>query len=233
MEVNLEIQERIISTCSIIVSAMQQYDDSRDPLLADQICMQVEMLIQLLERSNVPEVQLALCRRALSVFQEICERESREAYTNVALCQQVYISGGRGRPKFVIPEELLEQLLDMHFTCQTIATLLGVSLRTVRRRMEEYGLSVRSCYSAISDEDLDQLVMQLKCNYPSSGYRVIDGILRSQGYRIQQQRIRSCMQRIDPNGAIIRWFDTIHRRKYHVQGPLSLWHVDGNHKLIR
>ena len=153
MEVNLEIQERIISTCSIIVSAMQQYDDSRDPLLADQICMQVEMLIQLLERSNVPEVQLALCRRALSsalsVFQEICERESREAYTNVALCQQVYISGGRGRPKFVIPEELLEQLLDMHFTCQTIAKLLGVSLRTVRRRMEEYGLSVRSCYSAV------------------------------------------------------------------------------------
>lgn len=126
--------------------------------------MQVEMLIQLLECSNVPKVQLALFRRALSVFQEICERESREAYTNVALYQQVYISGGRGRPKFVIPEELLEQLLDKHFTCQTIATLLGVSLRTVRRRMEEYGLSVRSCYSAISDEDLDQLVMQLKCN---------------------------------------------------------------------
>ena len=229
----MEMQERVISTCSIVVSAMQRYDDSRDPLLADQICLQVEMLIQLLERLNVPEVQLALFRRALSLFQDICEGESQEAFTNVALCQQVYTAGGRGRPKFVIPEELLEQLLDMHFTCQTIATLLGVSLRTVRRRMEEYGLSVRSCYSIISDEDLDELVMQLKCNYPSSGYRVIDGILRSQGYRIQQQRIRSCMQRIDPNGAIIRWFDTIHRRKYHVQGPLSLWHVDGNHKLIR
>ena len=26
---------------------------------------------------------------------------------------------------------------------------------------------------------------------------------------------------------------TFPRRKYHVPGPLALWHVDGNHKLIR
>ena len=56
------------------------------------------------------------------------------------------------------------------------------------------------CEVTISDADLDQLVIHY---YPSSGYRTIDGILRGQGYRIQQQRIRSCMQRIDPNGALV------------------------------
>ena len=47
--------------------------------------------------------------------------------------------------------------------------------------------------------------------------------------------MQRCMQQrcIDPNGAIVRWFDTIHCRKYRIQGPLSLWHIDGNHKLIR
>ena len=232
-DLQVELQERMISTYTIILSTMQQYDDSRDPMLGDQICMQVEILIQILERLNMPEMRLTLFRCALSLLQDMCEKENQQVGTNtVALCQQVR-GGFAGRPKIVVPEELLEQLLDMHFNCNIIAKLLGVSLRTVRRRMEEYGLSVQSRYSTISDENLDQLVMHLKHYYPSSGYRVIHGILKSQGYRIQQQRVRSCMQRVDPSGAMIRWFDTIHRRKYHVQGPLSLWHIDGNHKLIR
>ena len=37
----------------------------------------------------------------------------------------------------------------------------------------------------------------------------------------------------DLHGTIVRLADLIRRRKYHVPGPQSLWHIDGNHKLIR
>ena len=234
--ITVELQEKMSSTCTIILPTIQQYNDSRDPILGEQICMHLEILIQTLERLNVTDNLVDLFRRGLSLLQDICERDSQQVVNPVALCQVMDYNAGCaviGRPRYVIQEELLEQLLDMNFNCNVIAKLLGVSLRTVRRRMEEYGLSIRSRYSTISDENLDQLVIHLKHYYPSSDYRIIHGILKSQGYRIQQQRVRNCMQRTDPSGAIIRWFDAIHRRKYYVQGPLSLWHLDGNHKLIR
>ena len=94
--------------------------------------------------------------------------------------------------------------------------------------MTEYGLKVSSHYSVITDAELDRLVMQLKHGYPSCGYRIM---LRVRGIRIQQMRVHKSMQRVDPCGAVLGWFDTI-RRTYHVLGPLSLWHLDGNHKLI-
>lgn len=226
-----ELQERLRNIRFSILSTLQQYEDSKDPMFMDMICMHVEILIRMLECLNASEWLLDLFRHALFLLQDICENGGNYSAGISVPCERE--DGRLGRPKLVISQEQLETLLEMRFDCPTIAELFGVSLSTIRRRMTDYGLTVRSCYSTLSDQELDHLVLQLKYDYPSSGYRVIDGILRSQGFRIQQNRIRSCMQRIDPNGAIVRWFDTIHRRKYKVQGPLSLWHIDGNHKLIR
>lgn len=41
------------------------------------------------------------------------------------------------------------------------------------------------------------------------------------------------MQRVDPQGVAVRWLRLTPRRQYNVSGPLALWHIDGNHKLIR
>ena len=41
------------------------------------------------------------------------------------------------------------------------------------------------------------------------------------------------MHLIDPYSVAMRWMDTLVRREYHVTSPNALWHVDGNHKLIR
>jgi len=43
------------------------------------------------------------------------------------------------------------------------------------------------------------------------------------------------MRRVDPEGIVIRALQlkVTHRIFYHVRGPLALWHMDGNHKLIR
>lgn len=41
------------------------------------------------------------------------------------------------------------------------------------------------------------------------------------------------LQQIDPVSTAQRWNPTIYRRKYYVPHPNALWHIDGNHKLIR
>ena len=72
------------------------------------------------------------------------------------------LRGNMGRPRFDIEQDQLEYLLDLCFTCPDIARLLGVSLRTVRRRMEEFGICVRDRYSSISDAELDEELVSIK-----------------------------------------------------------------------
>ena len=149
-----------------------------------------------------------------------------------SLCSQAP-SDARGRPRLDIQEEQLVHLLSLNFTCSAIATMLSVSLRTVRRRMTEYGLCVRDFYSTISNSDLDLAVSALKQQYPNSGYRMMAGLLLQLGIRVKQTQLRECMHRVDPNGVVLRWKECVRRRQYSVPHPLALWHIDGNHKLIR
>ena len=58
------------------------------------------------------------------------------------------------------------------------------------------------------------------------------GFLRSKGHRVQRERIRASLLGTDPIGLFERWSQAVRRRKYNVRS-LSLWHIDGNHKLIR
>lgn len=46
-------------------------------------------------------------------------------------------------------------------------------------------------------------------------------------------RLRGSIKRADPVGQRLRSINPIRRRVYNVRSPLSLWHMDGNHKLIR
>ena len=46
-------------------------------------------------------------------------------------------------------------------------------------------------------------------------------------------RVRESMQRVDPQGVAVSWLRLTPRRQYSVSGPLALWHIDVNHKLIR
>ena len=50
--------------------------------------------------------------------------------------------------------------------------------------MTEYGLSIGSLYSDVTDQELDQVVSETKVLFPNSGYRMMQGHLLNQGYRI-------------------------------------------------
>lgn len=67
------------------------------------------------------------------------------------------VAEGTGRPRYDIDRETLAELCELHFSKHYIAKLLGVSCRTVSRRMREFGFSTKT-YSNISDQDLNSLV---------------------------------------------------------------------------
>ena len=139
----------------------------------------------------------------------------------------------RGRPRLHIPRGQLLFFLERAFSATQIAMLLQVSLSTVRRRLSDFGLSVRSSYSTLSDAELDRIVTVASHEHPHWGYRLMQGHLLSLGHRVQQTRIRESLMQVDPEGIVSRWITSIRRRTYSVAAPNSLWHVDGNHKLIR
>ena len=139
----------------------------------------------------------------------------------------------RGRPSLNIPEHVLLDLIEREFTQADIAQLLGCSAKTVHRRIVQFGLSCMTRYSTMSDGELDLMVKEFVSSFPNAGQKTLCGHLSTLGHRIQRFRIRESLYRIDPSGVEQRRRRLLHRRKYEVAGPNSLWHVDGNHKLVR
>lgn len=111
--------------------------------------------------------------------------------------------------------------------------MLGVSVSTIQRRLNDYNISIKESYTELTNEELDRVILQIQRDHPNTGYRRMEGFLSTRGIRVQRMRLRLAMQRTDPDGVVLRWLNTIHRQTYQVTSPLALWHIDGNHKLIR
>ena len=117
--------------------------------------------------------------------QEILARLDEDVYYNSSPLQR-HFSGFKERPSFHIPEEQLELFIDFNFTVQQIAKMLGVSTKTIHRRLKGFGLSMRQMYANLTDIELDNLVSTIIRDFPNSGYKAMCGHLLAQGYRIQE-----------------------------------------------
>ncbi|XP_010764858.1 uncharacterized protein, partial [Notothenia coriiceps] len=142
--------------------------------------------------------------------------------------------GERGRPKLVVSKDHLQNLIEMDLSVPCISKLLGISCKTVRRRMQQWGLSIRESYSKMTDDELDSLVSAIKEDSPNLGHRMVKGRLKALDHRVQWTRVWESMHRVDSLGILERMtsLGCVVRRTYSVPAPLSLLHVDTNHKLI-
>jgi len=143
--------------------------------------------------------------------------------------------GQRGRPRYEIHRQQLEYLVANAFSVREVAAMIGVSDRTVKRRLSEYGIKILDTYSHLSDAELDGAIQQIMTTFSNIGYQSVTGHFQSRGERLQDQRVRQSMRRVDPAGVLFRRLSitVTKRRQYSVRAPLSLWHIDGYHKLIR
>lgn len=143
--------------------------------------------------------------------------------------------GPAGQPRMALSSDYLNHLLELNVCVPFIARLLGVSKRTVHRRMAEFNLSVKALYSAVTDEELDQCVSELISRQPNSGYLMMKALLKVRGYSVQYERVRASMHRFDTIAVINRMvhIGCLTRHTYSVPGPQALMHIDTNHKLIQ
>ena len=171
------------------------------------------------------------CTDAICGYITRCE--SNSLYLGFT-CNLREASGRPGRPRIEITKEQLEFLRSMHFNWSDIATLLGVSVSTITRKRREHQLNDESPqWTALSDEELDSIVREISKTTPNLGERRLMGAIRSRNIHIQRRRVRDSLRRVDPVGTALRWRPLIYRRKYSVPCPNALWHIDGNHTLIR
>ena len=227
-----EILQNVSSVCQRVKQALVCFEEGEIPEDLDSLIFHVEKLHRLLLALDLTSDEiLDSVAVGLSLLLELDQTKGAESARGYTV--PVHVRNSRGRPKFDIKPEQLEYLLSLGLQCPKIAELLGVSLSTIRRRMNEYGFSVTALYSSITDHELDAIVSQIKHEFPNSGYRLMHGHLLSRGLRVHQMRIRDSLHRVDPEGVAIRWGSALERRKYTVFSPLSLWHLDGYHKLIR
>ena len=172
----------------------------------------------------------------LSAFSELMRKleDIPDDFNNSFTPVYLDYSGRRGRPKVIITEKQLYFYLKNGFTIPAISTMLGTSQSTVKRRMRDNYLKKSYYYSTLSDEELDENILHHLSEFPNTGYKRMKGFLLASGIRVQELRIREAMRRVDPEGVVLRALQSrpVLRRKYSVPGPLSLWHMDGNHKLI-
>ena len=115
--------------------------------------------------------------------------ESSHVHNN----RPMIVTGNIGRPKIYISRNHLDYFLAMMFS---------VSNKTIYRRLQEFELPVRTSYSDISEAELDAIILDILYNFPNCGYKSIWGHLLYTGHKVQEERIREAVKRVDPEGNV-------------------------------
>lgn len=179
---NVNKMEDVLSSlrdvCRSVRREAEAYRDSRDNRLLEPLVHHTELMYRhLLLLPDVADDFLSTLRDAIGHFRNLSEDTDDSARVCVGQNRFSIFQGSVGRPRFDIAQDQLEYLLDLRFTCADIARLLGVSLRTIRRRLDEFGIAVRDRYSTMSDTELDEEVEEIKRNYPNAGIRIVTGVV--------------------------------------------------------
>ena len=110
---------------------------------------------------------------------------------------------------------------------------MGGSISTLNKHQASLELGSEPRFTAIGDNDLDALVREIVGRSPFSEIQIVQGEMEDRGVHVQRERVAAGLHRVDGLNVRARVSHVIQRRRYRVPGPNSLWHVDGNHKLIR
>jgi len=135
--------------------------------------------------------------------------------------------GRNGAWTYDVPVETLLFYKAEGFSKAEMAQMIGVSDRTIQRRLTEHSIRLREATN-VTDAELVNLLYTLKTSgLQNWGELGIDAALRSLQIRVSRERMRRAVRFVDPVGVIERWAGVIKRRVYSVPFPNSLWHIDG------
>ena len=122
-EANLRLEDAI-STLQLLLQSVWQSDD---PVLRDF--------------KTIIEAVLTKVRFVFQVMTMYEQRDSVESTTSNSFAGPTSKLTGSGRPVIVVEREQIEFLRELHFSWAKIASLLGISESTLRRRRRELNLN--------------------------------------------------------------------------------------------
>ena len=132
----------VIDALHDVVSALDRYEDSGDDLTDFQpVILKLDYLQRLVVRFEVDDNVMEMVRMAYQMLVEIDENKHINC-SSAGYRASLNMNGQRGRPSYDIMEEQLSFLLEQGFKVLDVSNILGVSVRTVERRMSTFGLSV-------------------------------------------------------------------------------------------
>jgi hypothetical protein len=197
--------------------------------------------------------------RMVQALESACHQSSDPPRGPALQVVSLLRTGKRGRPRIEIDRNFLQGALALRGP-HKIAPVLRldgrpVCGRTVRRRALEHNLSqpgapvfIRtqnadgtvtqihqsstSAVSVLSNDELDRHVSSILERFPDFGRRMLQGNLESEGHHVPCRRVFESYIRVHGPSSAVFSHRAIHRRKYHVAGPNSLWHHDGQHGKI-
>ena len=138
-----------------------------------------------------------------------------------------------GRPRLDISKECILSLRQLNYSWTKIARMLDISHHTLYRWLQEYGINTET-FTDISESELDKLLKGLKTEHPNIGEVLLQGqLIHIIGIKVPRAKLRAAIHRIDHANTVCRRSTTINRRVYTAPHPNAVWHIDGNHKMIR
>ncbi|CAB4012382.1 Nuclear pore complex Nup107 [Paramuricea clavata] len=150
-----EDKQYLLQAIFDVINSIDRFSQSRDANVDYQeLMLKLDFLQRLLVNMNLDDSICANVGEAYNILfnMEQMEHQSRQelqtrSEENNAARQVSRAS--RGRPSYDIKEEQLSFLLEKGFKVSEISKIIGVSKRTIERRMAFFGHSVSgtSCYS--------------------------------------------------------------------------------------
>ena len=129
----------VLSAIAVVEDLLSRLDACNDPDCCEAIAFRLDVLKRFLINVGIEDVTLQLVDVACRKFRH-CEQRFN-ALENSAFTPKIY-SGRRGKPSYDIHEGQVNYLLEQGFKVGEISEMLGVSKRTLERRMRSFGLSV-------------------------------------------------------------------------------------------
>lgn len=160
----------------------------REQLLRVELCFR-EIVCQESISAGLSDDQRRACecmRSAIQYLRDLNELHFSFKHYSPPVCPSVDV----GRPRFHIPRQQLQYLIEHQFTVPQMAGMLGVSTRTVEKRMSEFGLSIRQQYASLTDGELEGIVREILQQYPTCGNQQLQGYLVSRGVCVQRDHLR-------------------------------------------
>lgn len=143
------------------------------------------------------------------------------------------IGFSKGRPRAAVTATQVKEMFELGFTVSQMAARLGVTRPTIYKILADADIDHSNRFSSLTNSELDEIISDIKAAHPNAGEVNIMGHLRARKLCVQRNKVRASIHRVDPQGPSSRSSRTFRARIYETPCPNYVWHIDGNHKLVK